>query len=207
MSRRHLRWTLAVGSLTVWFAGGCSRYPPAPEKPDISPREAGRAAIGQYDADNDGRLDGTEMKKCPSLWEARKRIDGNGDAVLTAEEITARINYWSHCGTIVMSGVTLITLDGKPLPGATVTLEPEEFLGPGFTACQGVTDETGRASIKGPDPKYPGIYLGLYRVKVSKLVGGRETIPARYNTQTELGLEATDDIPGVGNIEFHLKRK
>jgi hypothetical protein len=106
-----------------------------------------------------------------------------------------------------MSGVTLITLDGRPLPEATVTLEPEEFLGPGFTACQGVTDQSGRASIKGPDPKYPGIYLGLYRVKVTKSVGGRETIPARYNTQTELGLEATDDIPGVGNIEFHLKRK
>ena len=207
MSRRHLGWVLAIGSLMGWCASGCSRYPPAPEKPEISPAEAGREAIAEYDASGDGKLDGTETRKCPSLWVARERIDGNGDGMLTADEITARINYWSDCGTTVMSGVTLITLDGKPLPGATVTFEPEEFLGPGFTACQGVTDQSGKAEIKGPDPNYPGIYMGFYRVKVSKLAGGRETILPKYNTQTELGFEATDDLEGIGNIEFHLRSK
>ncbi len=76
---------------------------------------------------------------------------------------------------------------------------------PGFVPCKGVTDQSGDAYVEGPDPQYPGIYLGLYRVKVSKVVGGRETIPSRYNTETELGFEATNDVPGVGNIEFHLK--
>lgn len=211
MSRRHLGWILVIGNLALGWTAGCSRHPSPPERPDISPGEAGRAAITAYDANKDGKLDGAEIDKCPPLkhamQEVKEKIDGNGDGVLTAEEITARIEYWSDCGTIVMSGVTLITLDRRLLPGATVTFEPEEFLGPGFTACEGVTDQSGKAAIKGPDPKYPGIYLGFYRVKVSKVVGGRETIPSKYNTNTELGFEASDDHPGIGNIEFHLRSK
>lgn len=207
MSRRHLGWVIAVGSLMVWCSSGCSRFPAAPEKPEISPREAGRAAIAEYDTNSDGNLDGTELKQSPPLQVAKERIDTNGDGLITAEEITNRINYWSDCGVIVMSGSVRITLDGKPLQGATVTFEPEKFLGPGFVPCKAVTDQSGDAYVEGPDPQYPGIYLGLYRVKVSKVVGGRETIPSRYNTETELGFEATNDVPGVGNIEFHLRSR
>jgi len=211
MSRLSPCWILAVGGWMACCACGCSRHPPAPQKPKISPREAGEAAIAEYDADGNSRLDGKEIGKSPALKhamkEVRDKIDRDGDGMLTAEEITARIAYWLDCGTTVISGVTRVTLNGKPLPGATVTFEPEEFLGPGFTACEGVTDKFGEAFIKGPDPNYPGLYLGFYRVRVSKVVNGRETIPSRYNTNTEVGFEASVDHPGVGNIEFHLKSK
>ena len=211
MSRQYFGWVLAAGGLMACCASGCSRYPAAPEGPEISPGKAGRAAIAQYDADGNDRLDATEIAKCPALKhamkEAKDKIDINGDGMLTADEITARIEYWSGCGTIVMSGNTLITLNGKRLPGATVTFEPEEFLGSGFTTCEGVTDDVGMAFIKGPDPQFPGLYLGFYRVKVSKVVGGRETIPSDYNTNTELGFEASDDHQGIGNIEFHLRSR
>ena len=40
-------------------------------------------------------------------------------------------------------------------------------------------------TIPGVDP--PGVACGLYRVEISKLVDGKETIPAIYNTETILG--------------------
>lgn len=74
---------------------GCSWYPPASEKPETSPRETGQAAIAKYDANGNARLDGTEIDKCPALKhavkEVRDKIDSNGDGMLTADEITARI--------------------------------------------------------------------------------------------------------------------
>jgi hypothetical protein len=63
------------------------------------------------------------------------------------------------------------------------------------------------ASVSAQDEKFPGVYLGLYRVKVSKQVGGRETIPARYNSQTELGCEVATDIGGIGYIQFDLRSR
>ena len=55
---------------------------------------------------------------------------------------------------------------------------------------------------------YPGIYVGLYRVRISKKVNGKETLPARYNTETELGREiATNIRDSRGNIMFHLTSK
>jgi hypothetical protein len=52
-----------------------------------------------------------------------------------------------------------------------------------------------------PDPKTtpPGIQVGLYRVKISKMVGGKETIPRKYNDQTTLGQEAALDVPEIAN--------
>jgi hypothetical protein len=208
MSRRHPRWTLVVGTLAVLCASGCSHYPPPPQQADVSPREAGRQAIAEYDANQDGKLDGTEISKSPPLKYAMQKskdeIDTNGDGMLSADEIAARIDYWLHSGTIVISCNPLVTIGGRPLAGATVTFEPEEFLGPGYTACEGVTDAHGFAYVKGPDPMYPGIHLGFYRVKISRVVGGRETIASRYNSSTELGYEARPYQEGIGNLEFHL---
>jgi hypothetical protein len=165
--------------------------------------------MAEYDTNQDGKLDSTEISKCPPLKYAMQNskgeIDTNGDGMLTAEEIAGRIESWLESGTIVISCEPLITLNGKPLAGALVTFEPEQFLGPGYAPSEGVTNHRGSAYVKGPDPKYPGIHLGFYRVKISKVVGGRETIPSRYNTHTELGYEASAYRKGVGNIEFHLR--
>ena len=55
---------------------------------------------------------------------------------------------------------------------------------------------------------YPGIYVGLYRVRISKKVDGKETLPARYNTATELGREIAANIrDNRGNVIFHLTSK
>jgi len=53
-----------------------------------------------------------------------------------------------------------------------------------------------------------GVGLGLYRVRISKKVDGQETIPARYNTETELGVEVAQDNGNLtGDCFFKLSSK
>jgi EF hand len=201
------RLMVLLGLLGTCWMTGCSRFPKPPKPPDLSPSEAAQKAISQYDANGDGKLSGDELKKCPALAVAMKRIDTNGDGALEADEIAARIKSWATCGTIMTGGTVAVTLDGKPLKGATVTFEPEAFLGPAFKTCKATTDSGGYAYVTGQDAKFPGIYLGFYRVRISKQAGGREILPARYNTQSELGYEAATDIGGIGTINFDLKSR
>ena len=69
-------------------------------------------------------------------------------------------------------------LDGKPLAGATVTYEPEPFLGSSYQAHQGLTDVSGTAILDPEFKDYPGLYVGLYTVRISKQEYGKETLPA-----------------------------
>jgi hypothetical protein len=202
-----VRVSAAVAGLAaVFLAAGCSGTPSGPVKPKVDAAAAARAAIAKYDANGDGKLDANELKKCPGLLDALQRADANGDNMLTEEEIAARIQKWFAGGTVLVVALTQVTLDGTPLEGATVTCEPEEFLGPDFKSASGTTVAHGQAVPTGADPKFPGLYPGVYRVKISKLVGGKEIVPKQYNTETELGKEIAAD-GRRGTIEFHLKSR
>jgi len=192
----------------VLLVPGCMRQPKGPEQPSFDAAAAGAEAIRLYDTNGDRRLDENELKKCPGFLHALERADADGDRTLTADEIAARIEKWFASGTVIMDWPVSVDLDGKPLEGATVVFEPEPFLGSGFKTCRGTTDKFGHASLRGSDAAFPGVYVGAYRVKISKKVNGKEIIPPRYNTETELGWEVADDIPGVASlIEFHLKSR
>lgn len=184
------------------------RKPKPPDQPDFNAARAGAEAVKQYDTNADGRLDAVELQKCPALLQALDRADADGDKALTAGEIAARIEAWFASGTVIMDWPVYVELDGKPLEGATVVFEPEGFLGAAFKACRGVTDKFGHAALRGADAQFPGLYVGAYRVRISKKIGGKETLPARYNTASELGWEVADDIPEVHSlIEFRLKSR
>jgi hypothetical protein len=192
-------------------AGGCSGKPAGPARPKIDAAEAARAAIAKYDANGDGKLDATELKgqKCPGLLDAFSRTDTSGDKLLSEEEIAARIQKWLSGSAAIVIALTQVTLDGKPLEGATVTYEPEEFLGSALKTATATTDQHGQCSPGGVDEKFPvGLYPGAYRVKISKQVDGKEIVPKQYNAATELGKEiATDALRGGGTVEFHLKSR
>jgi hypothetical protein len=51
------------------------------------------------------------------------------------------------------------------------------------------------------------MHLGLYKVKISKKVNGKELIPAKYNEATVLGQEVAPDVPDVGTnrVVYALK--
>jgi hypothetical protein len=199
---RLILFTLSVASF------GCSRYPTAPTRPSLIPGAASQQALESYDTNEDGQIDVEEAKASPGLTQAFIRIDSNGDQALSADEIADRIRYYKSAATTIISGGVEVTFAGRPLPGARVTFEPEPFLGAAFTDCSGVTDAGGITSLEGPDADFPGIYLGMYRVRISKETKGKEIVPEKYNKQTTLGYEAADDIPLVSRgILFNLEKK
>jgi hypothetical protein len=105
-----------------------------------------------------------------------------------------------------------VTRGGKPLTGALVTFEPEEFLGDDIRAASGEVAATGLAMLSIPKESRPradypaGVQLGLYKVKIT-LPGDEQRIPARYNTHTTLGQEVSYDDPSILNnrVRFELK--
>jgi hypothetical protein len=108
-----------------------------------------------------------------------------------------------------------VTLNGQPLEGANVVFEPEPFLGDEVKAAYGTTNQYGDVapSIRPedlPSPDLPGgAHFGLYKVKISRIVDGKETIPPRYNEQTILGQEVSYDDPAIKSmiVRFDLENR
>ncbi|MDR1492399.1 MAG: carboxypeptidase-like regulatory domain-containing protein [Planctomycetaceae bacterium] len=71
-----------------------------------------------------------------------------------------------------------VTQDGKPLADALVTLIPQNIATPYAQGCTGITDETGKASLR--TYGQIGVPLGKYKVVISK-------------TKDEDGTETTDE--------------
>jgi hypothetical protein len=169
----------------VLLAAGCAGGSSA--GPRFSPADAAAAALAEYDANKDGALDAKEVEKCPSLREGMKQgLDKNKDGRVTPDELTERLQMFLEGG--IGSVFVQAYLDGAPLEGATITLTPEKFMGPTFKPATGTTQETGTTMMQ--IDGQAAVPYGYYRVEVSKKdSGGKELIPARYNTQTTLGRE------------------
>ena len=197
-------WFLFCLCLLVSFVG-CGRATPRLAVPAIDAAAAGQAAIEQYDTNHDGVLSGAESDQCPGLKSSMK-LYAHGTGDITADDIAERIRKWQENRVCMSQTAIKLTLDGKPLEGATVTAEPEKFLGPNIPAASGVTNVHGTVWPQ-VDRSRPGLFYGLYKLRVSKKVDGRETIPPRYNTQTELGFEKSPDAAGLRGMKFELTSK
>jgi hypothetical protein len=182
------------------------------EAPSLSPNSVAAQAMAEYDTNHDGSIDGAELDKAPSLKSSLALMDKNGDQKITADEIAARVQAWKDSPIAVIPCVCLVTLDGTKLADATVTFVPEKFLGPAIKPATGKTTAEGIASMSSEGlerngVKLAGVYCGFYKVTISKIEGGTEIVPDRYNTQTELGLEVGPDVPAVQSaIKFDLKK-
>jgi hypothetical protein len=201
-------WRLAAAAFISFGAVqlcSCGGGPSPVRPPSISASAAGEEAIELCDASGDGTASADELEKAPSLKSALKRLDTNGDGAVSPDEVADRIDKWQEIGIGVMSFGFTVTLNGSPLTDALVTFEPEGFLGDEFKAASGTTNRYGGGSATiakedRPDATYPpGMQLGFYRVKVSKQVNGKETIPAKYNEATVLGQEVAPDVPEILN--------
>jgi hypothetical protein len=194
----------------------CARGPAAVHQPDIDASDAGDQAMEMYDTNGDGKVAGDELEKAPGLNSAIKRLDTDNDEAVSADEVTERIREWQAMKTGLMSFTFTVTLDGQPLEGASVTFEPVTFLGDDIKKAVAETDSFGVGSPSVPkelriDPEDTpsGIAYGLYHVKISKFVNGKETIPSKYNEETVLGQEVTHDVPEVINrrVKYSLTSK
>lgn len=200
------RFLSCLVSIAIPLTFGCSSGPPALRAPEI-PRDAGKNAVAKYDSDGDGAIGGAELDKVPALKATLSRADANGDGKVSAEEIDARIAAWKRSQVALSRVVATVNQNGRAVSGATVTLVPEEFLGDAVKAASGTTDSTGSVHLKISDnPDEDGVHLGYYRVEVSRTTpDGKETIPARYNSETQIGKEVTRDDASSDTLLIDIK--
>jgi hypothetical protein len=178
-----VRPAFAVFMLGFSVCGGCG---PARIQAPAIPADAPQKAIEMYDIDKNGSIDAGELEKAPGLKAAF-----SGSSKVTAEDIAARIAEWKKAGYGRLSFILTVRHNGKSLSGATVTLVPESFLGAELQPAVGQTDSSGTTvcTVGGSAPdNVPGVAQGIYRVQVTK---AGENIPAKYNTDTILGLEVS----------------
>jgi beta-lactamase regulating signal transducer with metallopeptidase domain len=193
------------------------KKPAEPEKPKrlaapaIDAKAAAAEAIRLYDTNNDGKLSGAELDKCPGLKAALDEVDPSGTGEITAEMIAARIKAWQDSKLARMTLACRVTRNGKPLVGANVAFVPEKFLGPNVKTATGKTDHNGLAMLSiptQPGPQHfdpPGVAPGFYRVEITK---DGEPVPAKYNSDTPFGQEVARDAKGIRDmkgIKFDLK--
>lgn len=212
-SYRLLRaFLVAVACPTL--LGGCSYSLPALKPPKFDPDTASVAAMEQYDTNADGEIDKTELKSAPGLNYALESIDENGDKAITPDEISQMIeDKWLNQTAGVMRVSVEVYLNRKPLYGATVLFEPEEFLGDVIYPATGETGDDGFGSVSIASENMPhenvrsGVLPGLYKVRISKEVNGKELVPKKYNTETTLGIEVAARAPYMpGPARFDLKK-
>ena len=202
-SRRFAAVSLII--LVAILLTSCGGGPTPIRPPSINASAAGREAMDQYDTNGDGQVAGAELEKAPGLKAALRRLDSNGDEAVDADEVAERVKAWQAAGIGLMSFGFTVTLNGSRLANADVTFEPEEFLGDNVKPASGTTNSYGGGSPTiapqdRPDPTWPsGMQLGLYKVKISKVIGGNETIPARYNEATVLAQEVAQDVSEIAN--------
>lgn len=105
-----------------------------------------------------------------------------------------------------------VTMNGKPLDNAVVVFQPDgnkEHPNPG-PSSGGRTDSQGRFTLQ-IEPEKPGAVVGKHRVLVWTHMDAtddaqefQETIPPRYNMESELRFEVPSQ--GTDQANFELKR-
>jgi len=213
MSASSSRVLIFAGVSLLLTMPACNSGPSHIRPPSVSASGAADEAMELYDADADGFLAGPELDKVPGLKAAMDTLDADSDGKVSGDEIAARIEACQASGIGVALVLCTVKMDGQPLAGATVTFEPESFLGDAVLAGDGVTEITGMVKPRIPKEKRPvsdmpgGLQPGFYRIKVSKQVNGKETVPAMYNTESTLGQQIAVDDPAVttGRLLLNLK--
>lgn len=211
--RSHAGWMafayLALATVALTTVGCGNKPASRVEGPALDPGGAGSQAMELFDANKDGNVAGPELDKAPGLKAALKpKLDTNGDGKASAAEVTARVQQYVDSRIAAMPCRCEIHLDDQPLEGATVRLIPEAFMGAGVKPASATSDKLGVAMAKTEGSSLPGVTPGIYRVEVSKMDGGREVVPARYNAQTTLGVEVASDLdPASQGAIFRLKSK
>lgn len=173
---------------------GCSGRPARIPLADIDYDASARKAIATLDSDGDEVLSQSESSACPALVAAFNHVDRDENGSLSETEIAGYLRKLQQGGVAMVSWTLRIMLDGKPLQGATVSLQPAEFLQPGVLPAEGVTDKNGLVTLAvdeehRPAPHARVLHCGLYNVHISKRSGDREILPNRYAVEPSLGLE------------------
>jgi hypothetical protein len=185
---------------------GCSFGPSRVEVPQLDPAGAAAAAVEQYDSNKDQNISLSESGACPAIAGSFKLYDANHDGLVSKTEIQSRLEAMLAAGIGRMPCMVVVYAgdSDRPIEGAKVRVVPESFVEGSIQQGEGVTNDRGIAkpvTVDAP-PGLPGIELGPYRVQITH---DSLKIPARYNTQTELGFELSPLERNRDTFEFRLK--
>lgn len=178
---------------------GCSRGPARVDPPDIDLEAAAEQAIALYDKDQSGSLNKVELVACPGMLAQMSAYDKDSNGEITLAEINERLAslYKARVGLTAL--MCEIRVNGKPLSNATVTFEPEPYLGDDMKTAVGTTDSSGSAEMSISEDELPSdlkdiraVQYGTFKVRVTHPT---VTIPSKYNTNTTLGYETISGSP------------
>lgn len=190
-------------------ASGCNSGPEQIDIPVLNASTAASAAVAEADKDGDAEISRDEAVAVPSLLAAFDKYDTNNDDRLSTDEIEARIASWTANGPKVVPISFYVKLNGRPLSGAKVVLEPEPFCGDVLPAAESMVSDAGACGPTVPreylSKQIPvGVFCGLYRIKITH---PDKSLPARFNERTELGIEVAPDYDFFNRKTFDLKSK
>jgi hypothetical protein len=160
--------------------------------PEWDPAVAAERALSDFDSNGDHKLSREELKKCPGLLAALALFDRDGDSAISADELKAKLQEFHEQQGAVVAVQCSVMKGGRPLEGATVTFVPEAFMGDGFKSAAGISKADGTVYPSIADGELPkelrgrvhAVPCGIFRVTVTHPT---VAIPAKYNTQTEIG--------------------
>jgi len=189
----------------------CSRGPGALRPPHIDASAAAAEVMKSLDRDGDGKLSRAEWAASPEIAAIAANYDKNSDGFLESAELVSGFEAWQKTGVGVRSVPFRVTLNGSPLAGATVRLVPADFLGNAVKPASAQTGQSGggQLAMAAEDrpknaPNMPLVQPGIYRVEITH---PSVKIPAKYNTETTLGIEITSASPGPEGAIWSLTNK
>jgi hypothetical protein len=191
-------------SLALLTCGGCSRGPGRIKPPSVNPASAAQAAFEQLDKNQDGQINDEELKSAPGLAAAKVAYDADQNGMLAKDEVESGIRRWAEGNSGAIAVPYIVQMDGRPLPNAQVKAIPEPFLGDALKPATGINGYLAVAPEDRPPnaPKLPMMIPGLYRIEITDPL---MKIPAKYNSQTTLGLEVSSAMPLDQAVVWALK--
>ena len=198
-------WALVAAGVIVVAAAGCgSSAPKRLVPPPLDPRAVTAAVMTAADADGNGSLDRQELARMPGLAGGLALLDTDSSGSLSAAEITAWLDAIKASRVAITSLALQVTQKGKPLADVTVKLVPEACMGQETKAAEGRTDASGSATVSIPGSPYPGVNCGIYRAEITGTGSDGKPLPARYNSDTVLGVAVGGLLPENGTVVFDL---
>jgi hypothetical protein len=169
--------------------------------------------IKEHDRDRNGMLSEEELAAVPPLNNCIKKMDKDGDHIISQAELEGHFNKVFDSQTGMIGAMCRVTNKGKPVSGALVHFIPADYLqldhsvmpvASGITSPQGVAQmEIHPEYIPAGMPKLRGLVRpGFYLVEITR---EGANIPAEYNTKTTLGVEVSADTNVAGPIHIPLK--